>query len=286
MRILVTGGSGLLGHEVVRVFRGAGEDVLPVDIGDCDVTDPAAVARRMDSFRPDLVVHCAAYTAVDRAESEEGEALRVNGEGTAVVARACRERGALFATYGSDYVFDGKAGRPYREDDPVSPLSAYGRSKLATERAAAESGCEYLLLRTQWLYGEHGRNFVFAILDRARRGEPIRVVDDQRGCPTWAFDLAVATRELVRAGGRGVFHVSNDGECTWHDFATLVLREAMPDAAPPARCRTADLALPAPRPACSILDTGKYRGVTGRTMRDWREAAREFLALLRKGGTI
>jgi dTDP-4-dehydrorhamnose reductase len=274
----------MLGREAAERFRDGGDEVDAPDADECDVTDPASVAASLDRSRPELVLHCAAYTAVDRAESEEALASKVNGEGSAVVARACRDRGILLVAYGSDYVFDGKGSRPWREDDPVAPLSAYGRSKLAGERAVVGSGCEHIFLRTQWLYGAHGRNFVFAILDRARRGEPLRVVDDQRGSPTWTRDLAEATRELVHAGARGLFHVANGGDCTWHDFASLVVAEALPGASPPARCSTADLALPARRPAYSVLDTSRYRAVTGKGLRDWKEAAREFLAGLREGG--
>src|SRR5512145_2938387 len=217
-RMLITGADGLLGGEMIDLFRGE-YDVRATDKGECDVTDPLDCGRTIGEFRPDIIVHCAAYTAVDRAESEEPSAFAVNREGTRNVARECRARGALLVTYGSDYIFDGKSGRPYVEEDAARPLSAYGRSKWAAEEAVREAAPDHILVRTQWLFGPHGRNFVFAILDRARRGEALRVVSDQRGSPTYALDLARATRRLMEAGARGTVHFSNEGEATWHEFA-------------------------------------------------------------------
>lgn len=277
-RMLVTGALGLLGKEIVEVFRPECE-VVGTDLSECDVTSPADVRRVLDDVRPDVAVHCAAYTAVDRAESEPDRAFLVNGEGTLHMARACRERGTLLVTYGSDYVFDGKGERPYREEDPVNPLSVYGKSKLATEEALAEAGGESLLIRTQWLYGPHGRNFVFAILDRARQGLPLRVVSDQTGSPTHARDLAEATRALLHAGARGTFHFSNEGATTWHGFAACILENAfLPAPVELSPARTAELGYPAPRPAYSVLSKEKYVSVTGRVPRHWTEAVREFLA--------
>ncbi|HEY5996451.1 MAG TPA: dTDP-4-dehydrorhamnose reductase [Candidatus Deferrimicrobiaceae bacterium] len=281
-RALVTGAHGLLGTEIVSLFRDRYE-VVAIDLAHCDITVPADVERAFLEVRPDLVIHCAAYTAVDKAETERDAAFLVNGQGTRNVADACARTGALLVTYGTDYVFDGTAGRAYREDDRTNPLSVYGRSKLAAEKACAESGAEYLFIRTQWLYGENGRNFIFAILDRARRGEPLRVVDDQTGCPTWARDLACATMFLVDAGARGIVHFSNEGKTTWFDFARLILDEGGFGTAGLSAVPTSSLALPAPRPAYSPLDKGLYAKLTGRPPRAWDEAAREFI---RKRGSI
>ncbi len=210
--------------------------------------------------------------------------MAVNGEGTRNVARECRARGALLVTYGSDYVFDGTAGRPYVEDDAPHPLSAYGRSKWAAEEALRAEAPDHLLVRTQWLFGAHGRNFVFAILDRARRGEPLRVVSDQRGSPTYARDLAEATRRLIDAGARGTVHFSNDGETTWYEYAAFVLERACPGPVALAACRTADLGYPAPRPAYSVLSKERYRRATGVSPRPWQEAVLEFLGRTYEGG--
>lgn len=282
-RLLITGGAGLLGREIDDIFRGA-YDVSAVDLRECDVTSPSDCHRTIGGFRPDVVVHCAAYTAVDKAESEEASAVAVNAGGTRNVARECRARGAFLVTYGSDYVFDGTASRPYVEEDAARPLSAYGRSKWAAEEALRAEAPDHLLVRTQWLFGPHGRNFVFAILDRARRGEPLRVVSDQRGSPTYARDLAEATRRLIDAGARGTVNFSNDGETTWYDYAAFVLERACPEAVTPTPCRTADLGYPAPRPAYSVLSKDKYRRITGVAPRPWREAVLDFLGRTYEGG--
>ncbi len=282
-RMLVTGADGMLGHEILARFRGE-YDVHATDLADLDVTSSEQCRRVIGDLRPQVVVHCAAYTAVDRAESEEPLVFSVNADGTRNVARECRVHGSLLVTYGSDYIFDGTSRVPYREEDLPHPLSAYGRSKLAAEEALKEEGPPFLLIRTQWLYGVHGRNFLYAILEKAGRGEGLRVVSDQRGSPTSARDLAAATARLMEAGSRGTFHFSNEGETTWFDLASFVLSRAAraPFSLVPAR--TAELGYPAPRPAYSVLSKEKYRAATGETPRIWEEAAAEFLEDIRNGG--
>ena len=275
-RLLVTGANGLLGKEVFERFGGECE-VLATDVADCDVTKSPECRRIMRGFRPKVVIHCAAYTAVDRAEAEEELALEVNVVGTKNIARECREQGALLVTYGTDYIFDGTSRRPYVEGDPANPLSAYGRSKWEAEKALREEGPEHLLIRSQWLYGPHGRNFVLTILEKAKRGESLRVVSDQTGCPTYARDLADATCRLIEAGARGTYHFSNDGETTWYDFASFILAHSCTGPISLAPAFTSDLPYPAPRPAYSVLDKRKYREATGDTPRRWEEAALDFL---------
>ncbi len=282
-RLLITGGAGLLGREIEDAFRGT-YDLRTVDIADCDVTSQVQCRRTIGAFRPHVVVHCAAYTAVDKAESEEARAFDVNAGGTRNVARECRAQGALLVTFGSDYIFDGTSGRPYVEEDAARPLSAYGRSKWAAEEALRAEAPDHLLVRTQWLFGPHGRNFVFAILDKARRGEALRVVSDQRGSPTYARDVADATRRLVEAGARGTFHFSNDGEATWFEYAAFVLERACPGRPTLTPAPAAELGYPAPRPAYAVLSTGKYRRVTGVAPRPWREAVLDFLRTVYEGG--
>ncbi len=275
-RILVTGANGLLGKEIFRVFHGEYE-VLATDVKECDVTDPASCRRALRDCRPQTVVHCAAYTAVDRAESEENRAFEVNAKGTRNLARECRELGILLVTFGTDYIFDGTSRRAYAEEDGANPLSAYGRSKWEAEKALREEAPEHLLVRSQWLYGPYGRNFVFAMLEKARKGEPLRVVSDQTGCPTYSRDLAVATRRLLEGRARGTFHFSNEGETTWHGFASFIFRHACtaPVAVEPAR--SSDLSYPAQRPAYSVLDKKKYRNATGKAPRRWEDAFLDFL---------
>ncbi|HEY7586007.1 MAG TPA: dTDP-4-dehydrorhamnose reductase [Candidatus Deferrimicrobiaceae bacterium] len=281
-RMLVTGADGLLGREIVELFREE-YDLRAADVGDFDVTSPADCGRAIGGFLPDIVIHCAAYTAVDKAESEEERAFAVNRGGTGNVARECRKAGALIVTFGTDYVFDGASDSPYEEGAAVSPLSAYGRSKLAAEEAARAETAEHLIVRSQWLYGPHGRNFVFAILDKARRGEPLRVVSDQKGCPTYARDLAAAVKRLLDAGARGTFHFSNEGEATWHEFAAFVLARAFTGAVSLEPARASELAYPARRPAYSVLSKEKYRKFTGDIPRRWEDAVQEFLKIISKG---
>ncbi len=279
-RVLITGGHGLLGREIRKVFLPGGYDVRETDIAELDVTSPDSCRGAVGAYRPDIVIHCAAYTAVDRAESDAEAAFAVNEAGTRNVGVACRESGALVVTFGSDYVFDGTLGRPYREDDPVNPLSVYGKSKLAAEEALRESGCDHLLVRTQWLYGPGGKNFILTILDKARQGAALRVASDQTGCPTLTKDLADGVLRLVRAGARGTVHFSNEGRTTWYDLARFVLERCGLAAAELHPAATCDLPYPAPRPAYSVLSKEKYRGITGVSPRPWDAAAEEFLSSL------
>jgi len=276
VRLLITGGLGLLGKEIEAVFRGDAE-VRATDREEWDVTDPAACRREVDGFRPDVVVHCAAWTAVDRAESEAEAAHLLNVEGTRNVARACRERGALMVTFGTDYIFDGTSSRPYREDDPANPLSVYGKTKWAAEQALREEGGDHLLVRAQWLFGPGGRNFIRAILEKARRGEALRVASDQVGCPTFSRDLAVAVRKLLEADARGTVHFSSEGETSWFGLARHVLGGCGLPAALVSPAWTRDLPYPAPRPAYGVLSKGKYRAITGVSPRTWEEAVGEYL---------
>lgn len=283
MRLLVTGGNGLLGREIVEVFRPR-FDLRVTDLAELDVTDPAACRREVEGFRPDVVIHCAAYTAVDRAESEPEAARLLNVEGTRNVARASRERGALMVTFGTDYIFDGTSGRPYREEDPANPLSVYGKTKWAAEEALREEGGGHLLVRTQWLFGPAGKNFIRTILERARRGETLRVASDQVGCPTFSRDLAGAVRKLLEAGARGTVHFSGAGETSWFDLARHVLtRCGLPTGALFA-AKTRELPYPAPRPAYGVLSKEKYRAITGASPRPWEEAVGEYLGTIHPEG--
>lgn len=278
-RMLVTGANGLLGKEITEYFSN-GFDVLPTDLAECDVTDADECRQVIGEFRPGTVVHCAAYTAVDRAEREEEAAFALNAGGTRNVALACREHGALLVTFGTDYVFDGTSDRPYAEDDPTGPLSAYGRSKLAAEEAVREIGPEYLLLRTQWLFGSHGRSFVSSVLERADREGGLEVVSDQKGSPTYARDLVEALERLLDAGARGIFHVSNEGETSFFEYATFLLAHTGRGKTPIKAISTSDIPrslYPAPRPLYSVLSKEKYRMVTGISPRRWEDAVLDFL---------
>jgi dTDP-4-dehydrorhamnose reductase len=282
VKVMVTGAAGMLGHALVPALRARGHEVLPLDLAEADVTDADALARHARSFGPAWVAHLAAFTNVDLCESEPEQAFLVNEAGTRNAARAAADTGAAVLAISSDYVFDGTAATPRREDDETGPRSVYGRSKLAGERAAREANPRHLVVRSAWLYGAGGRNFVDTILAKARAGEPLRVVDDQRGSPTMTADLAGALVGLLERNAFGTFHVANSGDCTWHEFATAACEEAGVPASI-GRLTTEELARPANRPAYSVLDTVRYASVAGAALPHWRDALKRHIAA--SGGT-
>jgi dTDP-4-dehydrorhamnose reductase len=275
MRILVTGASGLLGRQVVEIARSRGHDEVGLSRAELDVTDAPLVAKVVASHSPEAVVHCAAYTAVDRAESEPDRAHAVNRDGARHVAQAAKDAGALLLYVSTDYVFDGSARRPYRPNDPTGPLSVYGRSKLEGEEAVQGVGGAWIVVRTSWLYGG-GSGFVPAILRRAARGEALRIVDDQRGRPTWAPHAAAALLEVLERGVRGVWHVAGGGECTWLELATEAVRLAGYPVAVDS-ISTGEFGAPAQRPAYSVLDLEATERLLGRPMIHWRSALEQYL---------
>lgn len=226
-----------------------------------------------------LVINCAAYTDVDGAESDEATATAVNATGVGILARCCRDCGAMLVHYSTDYIFDGRSDRPYRVDDQPCPLGAYGRSKALGERLIIESGCEHLIIRTSWLYAPWGKNFVRTIARLAREGRsPLRVVNDQRGRPTSAEHLARITAALIDRGVRGIWHVTDGGECTWFELAREIVAAtgAGVDVQPQT---TAQLGRPAPRPAYSVLDISATERLLG-PMPHWKENLRDALKRL------
>jgi dTDP-4-dehydrorhamnose reductase len=241
-----------------------------------DLLDPAQVERALDEVRPDWVVNAAAYTAVDRAETERDMAFVVNATAVGSLARACARRDMALVHFGTDYVFPGDGARPYREDDPVAPVNAYGESKLAGERAIADSAVRATVIRTQWLFGAAGKSFPRTMWERATRGERTRVVDDQRGRPTYTVDLAAVTWELAARSAFGVFHAANQGAVTWFELAAHVFERAgARELLSP--CSTADYPTPARRPAFSVLDTSKLERTIGRALPPWTSAVDRFL---------
>ena len=276
MRVAVTGAHGMLARALVPRLESAGDTVLALAKADADVTDAAALDAAIAPFRPDWIFHLAAFTKVDACENEPERALAVNGEGSRHVARTARACGAGLLAISTDYVFDGRATRPYREDDPAAPLGAYGRSKWAGEQAIRAEQPRHLIVRTSWLFGRGGPNFVDAILARARSGQPLVVVDDQRGSPTWTHDLAGALVALARRAAPGTYHATNAGDCTWHELAEWTLARAGLDV-PIERISTAKLARPAPRPAYSVLDHTKLERAIGERLPHWRQAVEHYL---------
>ncbi len=248
-----------------------------VDLPEVDVCDPVHLAEAVRRTSPEVIVNCAAFTAVDAAEGRPEEAFRVNGDAVRTLAALANELDALLVQISTDYVFDGTLGRPYREGDPPCPLSVYGQSKLAGEEAAQRSR-RHLVLRTAWLFGHGGRNFVEAIRSQIAGGATVlRVVSDQRGSPSYATDVAQALLRLVGIGAEGVVHVANRGSASWFEFAAAIARLAAP-AVTMVPITTAESGRPARRPAFSVLDTSRLRALLGAPLPHWEDALRRYLA--------
>ncbi|HVE69423.1 MAG TPA: dTDP-4-dehydrorhamnose reductase [Solirubrobacteraceae bacterium] len=252
MRFLITGSAGMLGRDVVRAAEVAGHDVVALARADLDVTDEAAVRRAVAAAAPGAVVNCAAWTDVDGAEADEAAATRVNGGGAGYVADAAAAAGAAVVHVSSDYVFDGTKDAPYVESDPTAPLSAYGRGKLAGERAVLEGEGARAVVRSSWLFGAGGRNFVETMLKLAGEGVELRVVGDQIGCPTFTGHLAPVLVALATGRASGLFHVAGTGAASWHGFAREIF-DAAGVAADLHETTSAEFPRPAPRPAFSVL---------------------------------
>ena len=280
MRVLVTGANGQLGSELVALYSARSEDqVLGVDLPDVDITSESSVATLFDSFSPDVVINCAAWTAVDAAEENEAGALAVNGEGPRVLARACSAAGAWLVQISTDYVFSGDATSPYAEDATPDPRSAYGRTKLAGEVAVREELPEaHYIVRTAWLYGHQGNNFVKTMLRLEQERETIDVVDDQVGQPTYAADLAAQIVALLDARpAAGIFHATNSEQVSWHGFTQEIFRLIGADPDRVIAVTSEQFIRPAPRPAYSVLAHSRWREVGMTQMRPWQEALAEAL---------
>jgi dTDP-4-dehydrorhamnose reductase len=282
VRVVVTGAGGILGTALAAT-RPRDVELVALRRADLDVADRAATKRVIAAARPEWVIHAAAMTDVDGCEKEPEKALLVNGVATGHVVDAARAAGAGCLCLSSDYVFDGRATRPYDESSPTGPLSAYGKSKLAGEREALARGGRVLVVRTQWVFGAGGRNFVDTIAKAARERPELKVVADQRGCPTWSRHLAAAIWELFAAGVEpGIWHLSAAGDATWHDFARAIVA-GLGLATPVAPCTTADFPRPAPRPAYGVLSKAKLAARLGHELPPWREGLAGYLAELRAG---
>jgi dTDP-4-dehydrorhamnose reductase len=269
----------MLGRDLVGLLRREGEDVAALGRGELDITDAAAVRAALGRRVPDVVVNCAAWTAVDDAETHEDAALRVNGHAVADLAAACADRDVTLVQVSTDYVFDGAAGRPYGEADPPSPRTAYGRTKLPGERAVLDrfggGGVPGYVVRTAWLYGAHGPNFVRTMIRLERERPTVDVVDDQRGQPSWTADVARQLIALVRSGAAGgVYHATSSGETTWFGLAREVFALLGAD---PARVRpttSSGYVRPAPRPSYSVLGHDAWAKAGLDPIGDWRHALR------------
>ena len=274
-KLLVTGAKGMLGQAVVAAAERSGEQTLALGRGELDITNAAAVTATIDQFEPDALINCAAWTDVDGAETEEAAATEINGAGAANLAASCAASGVRLIHVSTDYVFDGSASEPYLESSPVNPQSAYGRSKLAGEAAIEAAGGDYAIVRTAWLFGAGGPNFVATMLKLGAEREQIEVVTDQIGCPTWTGHLAPALIACAAAEQTGIFHAVGGGRCSWFDLAseTIALAGLKAKVEP---TTTDSFPRPAPRPAFSVL--GSERGDEAIVLPDWHEGLRGYLA--------
>lgn len=283
--ILVTGANGQLGSELRKIGFTILDDVFFTDLADLDITDYAAVSKYVEEKEIDTIVNCAAYTAVDRAEDEPELAAKVNTEAVANLARVCHEQDCLLIHVSTDYVFDGSGEKPYTEKDKTCPVSVYGKTKLAGEEAVKNSRCWYIIIRTAWLYSSFGNNFVKTILRLAGERDEINVVADQIGTPTYAEDLARAIASIMENDERieheGIYHFSNEGVCSWYDFATEVVKMSG------LSCKvnpvtTAEYPTKTERPAYSVLDKTKIKKTFEIRIPEWQEALGRCLEEIKK----
>ncbi|HWA38225.1 MAG TPA: dTDP-4-dehydrorhamnose reductase [Burkholderiales bacterium] len=275
MKVLVTGVTGQVGAALLP--RLAGFEVVAVERAQLDLADPDLLSGFIRDTGPDIILNAAAYTAVDRAESERALAMKVNADAPAVLAEEAKRSGSLLVHYSTDYVFDGEKAAPYVENDPTNPLSVYGATKLAGEQAIVASGCRHLILRTSWVYAARGRNFLLTILRAAKERPELRVVNDQFGAPTSADAIADGTLRILKEKAEGVFHMTCAGRTSWHGFAEEIVRCAgLAAAVTP--ITTAEYPTAARRPRNSVLDNAKLAKTLGWSMPEWRAEARRVLA--------
>lgn len=281
-RVLVTGAAGQLGYDVVKTFQAGGHDVMACDRDQLDITDQQQCRDTINTFQPHIIVHCAAYTAVDMAETDEDMAYTVNVTGTRNIAVAAEKVKAKLIYISTDYVFDGTATRPYQEFDVTNPQTVYGKSKLAGERLVEGLCTRWFIIRTSWVFGVHGSNFVKTMLELLEKRPRLQVVHDQQGSPTYTVDLARLVSELSLTEKYGIYHASNSGTCTWYEFAQAIAEEAakqsrFKQSAVLEPCTTEQFPRPAPRPQYSVMDHLAIRTNGLQPMRAWRGALIAFL---------
>ncbi len=286
-RILIIGKIGQVGWELRRTLAPLGQLVC-VDYPEIDLTDGGSIRKWVRETRPAVIVNAAAYTAVDKAETDQDRCNQINGIAPGILAEEAKRLSALLVHYSTDYIFDGTKGQPYVEDDPPNPLGAYGRSKLAGDNAIQQVGARRLIFRLCWVYGARGQNFMLTMMRLAREREKLRVVQDQVGSPTWsrmiAETTALALTQVLRAPEpaalEGAYHLAASGQTSWHGFAQAII-DSMPETA--RKCRvvepitTSEYPLPAPRPAYSVLDCAKLRRVFGLQLPGWEESLQHVL---------
>ena len=289
MNILVTGANGQLGNEMRVVSRGSADRYVFTDVNDMpgqetvllDITDLGAVRAAVKEYQADVIINCAAYTNVDKAETDVDACRLLNAAAPANLATIMKETGGLLIHISTDYVFDGQARAPYIEEAPTAPTGVYGLTKLEGEQAVQASGCQHIIIRTAWLYSEFGRNFVKTMLTLTASRPQLNVVSDQRGTPTYALDLAEAIYGIVEGrmfeGKYGIYHYTNAGECTWYDFARTIAAYAGHNDCDIRPCTSEEYPSPVKRPAYSVLDKSKISETFGIAVPQWEDSLKKCL---------
>ncbi len=280
MRILVTGVKGQLGYDVVNELKKRGHTPIGVDVEEMDITDASAVEKEIKKEPLDAVIHCAAYTAVDAAEDNRELCMRVNAEGTRNIARVCRELDLKMVYISTDYVFDGEGERPWEPDDPREPLNVYGESKYQGELAVEEYLEKYFTVRIAWVFGVNGKNFIKTMLRLAESQKEINVVNDQIGSPTYTYDLAVLLADMVETDKYGRYHATNEGLCTWYEFAKEIFRQAGADVKVNP-VSSDEFPAKAKRPHNSRMDKSKLVQNGFRPLPTWQDALKRYLEIIR-----
>lgn len=283
MNILVTGSNGQLGHSLRDIAADSANRYIFTDVAELDITDKSAIIRMMETENINLVINCAAYTNVDKAEDDFDAANLINNTAVRNLAEACKQFGATFIHVSTDYVFDGSSNIPYTEDMPLAPLGVYGVTKLHGEQSVQESGCDYIIIRTSWLYSEYGKNFVKTMMMLTEQRDNLNVVFDQAGTPTYAGDLARAIYDIVEnnkySGNNGIYHFSNEGVCSWYDFAREIseLARTECDIRP---CHSNEFPSKVNRPHYSVLDKTKIKTTFWLTIPYWKDSLRVCISNL------
>ena len=281
MKILLLGHKGMLGSDLLLKLN-MEHEVVGMDKEEIDIVSAKECVNAIKNTEPNIVINAAAYTNVDACESAKEECFAVNAEAVKNIADACRNKNIRIIHFSTDYVFDGTAKHPYKEDDQCNPINAYGESKLAGERYLQSLADDYILIRTSWLYGVKGKNFVQTILEKAKTAPTLSVVDDQVGSPTYTKDLAAAVDLLISQNLKGIFHITNRGSCSWYQFSVKILQEEGIHDIDVTPIKSDQLPRPAKRPAYSVLSMKKFIQTTGKTMQPWQLALQDYLKSIKR----
>lgn len=282
MKVLVTGVKGQLGYDVVRELQSRGHEAIGVDIEEMDITDETAVSRVMEETAPEAVIHCSAFTAVDRAEEERELCYKVNVEGTENIAKMCQKLGCKMLYLSTDYIFSGEGQRPWEPEDTPSPLNAYGQSKYQGEVALRQYVDKYFIVRISWVFGINGNNFIKTMLRLGKENGAVKVVDDQIGSPTYTFDLAKLLVDMIETEQYGAYHVTNEGICSWYEFAKEIFQEANMKEVTVIPVSSEEFPVKAKRPKNSRMSKEKLVQNGFSLLPSWQDAVKRYIKELKK----